>query len=682
MASRDIFRDVKKPGIAVAFILAGLSAAAATAAAQTRPAPVQDPAATATGGRPIPGSVYETRNFTRAVERSTRDRTGRPGAAHWTQYARYEIDARLEPDRKRLTGRERVVYQNRSPDTLRAVPVYLRQNLFAPGSPRRDAVPITGGVTLARVEAQGQALRPADGGPDSAAAGYDVRGTVVWIKLPRPIAPGDSAVFAFEWSFTPPPSPSDGRQGREDDVYFLGYWYPQIAVYDDVNGWVTDPYINGAEFYMDMADYDVRVTVPKGWVVGATGTLRDSASVLTPRTMEWLAAIRGSRSVAHIIAAADLGTGNALVSKGSTSTWHFTASSVRDFAWGTGNHYLWDATSALVPNRARGTVDTVAIHSFFRVSAAAAAWPIGGARFTRDAIEQHSLYLWPYPWSQMTSMEGVLTSGGMEYPMMTLMQPWADTLSLAGDLMHETGHMWFPMQVGSNETRHAWMDEGLTQFSTAEAMRARYGEPRSGGRPNDSEAGQRASYTRAARNGNDAPLMLWSDLFPLNLYFISNYNKAAQVLVALRAVVGDSAFHRALIEYGRRWTGRHPDPADFFNTFDNVSGRDLSWFWVSWFYQAWPLDQAIASVLEDGDNMVITIEDRGLVPMPVNLSVTRADGSVVHISIPVEEWLTGRQTITGRVPRQPEVMKVQVDAENAFPDLNRGNQSWTKREAR
>jgi hypothetical protein len=668
---------VKKSAIALLAVLGALIHPVA-GAAQTRPAPVQDPAATSKGGRPIPGPVYETRNFTRAVERGTRDRTGRPGATYWTQRIRYEIDARLDPAKQRLTGRERVTYLNRSPDTLRMAAVYLRQNLFAPGSPRREPVPITGGVTLTGVEAQGVALRPTKLDSDSGPPGYEVNATVMWIRLPHAILPGDSAAFSFAWSFIPPPSPSDGRQGREDDVYFLGYWYPQLAVYDEVNGWVTDPYINGAEFYMDMADYDVKITVPKGWVVGATGTLRDSASVLTSRTIDRLAANRGSREVAHIIGADDLGTGNALVAKGSTSTWHFTAGNVRDFAWGTGNHYLWDATSALVPNRARGTIDTVAIHSFFRVSTAAAAWPIGGARFTRDAIEQLSLYLWPYPWPQMTSMEGVLTSGGMEYPMMTLMQPWADTLSLAGDLMHETGHMWFPMQVGSNETRHAWMDEGLTQFNTAQAMRALYKEPRSGGRPNDTEQGQRATYIRAARNGNDAALMTWSDLFPLNLYWISNYNKTAQVLVALRAVVGDSTFHRALIEYGNRWTGRHPDPADFFNTFDNVAGRDLSWFWVSWFYRAWPLDQAIASVVEDGDAMVITIEDRGLVPMPVNLSVTRADGSVVHIAIPVEEWLTGRQTITGRVPRQPEVVKVQIDAEGAFPDLNRGNQMWVR----
>ncbi len=647
-------------------------------AAQTRPAPAQDPEATATSGRPLPGPVYETRDFTLAVARGTRDRSGQPGPGNWTQHARYDIDARLDPGKKRLTGSETVTYQNRSPDTLQAVAVYLRQNLFAPGSPRREPVPITGGLLLSRVAAQGQVLREAARERANPSAGYDVNGTVMWITLPRPLAPGDSATLAFAWSFTPPPSPSDGRQGREEDVFFLGYWYPQMAVYDDVSGWVTDPYINGAEFYMDMADYDVRLTVPRGWVVGATGTLRDSASVLTRRTMERLAAVRGRRDVTHLIEAGDLGTANALVSRGSTTTWHFTASNVRDFAWGTSNHYLWDATSALVPNRERGTVDTVAIHSYFRLSPAAAAWPLGGARFTRDAIEQLSAWLWPYPWPQMSSMEGVLTSGGMEYPMMTLMQPWSDTLSLAGDLMHETGHMWFPMQVGSNETRHAWMDEGLTQFNTAQAMRALYGEPRSGGRANDSEQGQRANYLRAARAGRDAPLMLWSDLFPLNLYFISNYNKTAQVLVALRALVGDSAFHRGLIEYGRRWTGRHPEPDDFFNTFENVTGRDLAWFWGTWFYQAWALDQAIGSVVSEGDSVVITIEDRGMAPMPVNLSVTRTDGSVQHIAVPVEVWLKGSRTTSGRIPAKPAPVKVEIDAEQAFPDLNRGNQTWIR----
>ncbi|MDE3173138.1 MAG: hypothetical protein KGN74_08705, partial [Gemmatimonadota bacterium] len=358
---------------------------------------------------------------------------------------------------------------------------------------------------------------------------------------------------------------------------------------------------------------------------------------------------------------------------GATTTWHFVAPNVRDFAWGTSDQYAWDATRALV----NGGRDTVAINSFFRLTAPAAAWRLGGARFTRDAIEQLSNYLWPYPWPKMTSMEGVLNSGGMEYPMMTLMQPWADTLSLAGDLMHETGHMWFPMQVGSNETRYPWMDEGFTQFDVAQGMRALYGEPRTGGRPNDSEAGQRALYLASVRSGGDDQLMLPGDEYPQDLYFVMYYDKTAQALAALRAIVGPDTFHRAFVDYGRRWVGKHPQPYDFFNTMSSVSGRDLSWFWQSWFYHAWPLDQAVGGVTAAGDSAAIEIVDRGLAPMPVPLAITRADGSVQRLDVPASVWLSGARTTTVRVAAEPPIVKVQIDPAGDFPYVNRAGRTWT-----
>ena len=289
-----------------------------------------------------------------------------------------------------------------------------------------------------------------------------------------------------------------------------------------------------------------------------------------------------------------------------------------------------------------------------------------------------SKYLWKYPWPTMTSMEGVLTSGGMEYPRMTLMQPWADTLSLAGDLMHETGHMWFPMQVGSNETRYTWMDEGLTQFNEAQGMRALYGEPRKGGRIADSEQGQRLLYTRVAAAGRDQVLMTRGDLFPSDLYNIIFYDKTAQVLAALRGILGDETFHRALREYGDHWIGRHPHPEDFFNTVDNVSKRNLSWFWNTWFYNSWSLDQAIQSVASSGNTVAITVEDRGLAPMPVKLAITRADGSVQRVEIPVDVWLKGARSYVAHVARTPEVVRVEIDPDGLFPDINRANQLWVK----
>jgi hypothetical protein len=501
----------------------------------------------------------------------------------------------------------------------------------------------------------------------------------MWIPLAPPLLPGDSLRLEVAWSYTPPPAPADGREGHEDHVYFMGYWYPQIAVYDDVNGWVADPYLLEAEFYMDPADYAGRLTVPRGWVVGATGTLRNAAAVLSPQARDSLAAARRSGRVVRVLTPG-ASAGHVFTTGSVTATWDFTASDVRDFAWGTSDRYAWDATRALVSGTGAAP-DTVDVNSFFRLTTPAAAWRTGGARYTRDAVEQMSAYLWPYPYPQMTSMEGVLNGGGMEYPMMTLMQPWADTLSLAGDLMHETGHMWFPMQVGSNETRYPWMDEGFTQFDAAQGMRVLYGEPRRGGRPNDSEAGQRALYLRAARDGEDAPLILpgGGDDYPQTLYFTMHYNKTAQVLAALRALLGPDVFHRAFVTYGRHWVGRHPQPYDFFNAIsDAAGGRDLSWFWTTWFYQGWPLHQVLDGVTAAGDSMEITIVDEGLAPMPVRLAVTRADGSVQRVELPVDVWLGGARRTAVRVAREPRILRVVIDPEAFFPDLDRTKQTWPR----
>lgn len=672
--------------ILVASLVGTVATAPLTLAAQTLPAPTVDPTATArVGGRPIPGPVYESAAFTHAVARGTRTRSGRPGPAAWVQHPRYDIDARLDPDEGRVHGSERIVYRNLSPDTLDRLAVHLRQNAFAPGSPRMSAAPVTGGVTLESVAVDGRALEaepPADpdlsvteSPPGRPASGrYAVDGTVMWVALSRPLEPGDSTTLEVAWSYAPAPAPGDGREGHDGHVWFMGYWYPQVAVYDDVHGWVADPYLLQGEFYMDPADYDVRLTVPHGWVVGATGELANGVEVLSAAARDSLAAARRSGRVVRV-EEPGAGAERAFAPGGPTATWHFTAGDVRDFSWGTSDAYVWDATRALVQDGAR--TDTVAIHSFYRRTAPAAAWAIGGARYTRDAIEQLSAYLWPYPWSHMTSMEGVLDGGGMEYPMMTLMQPWADTLSLAGDLMHETGHMWFPMQVGSNEKRHPWMDEGFTQFDVAQAMRVLYGEPREGGRANDSEPGQRRVYLAAARRGDDMGLMRHGDGFPSSLYFTMYYNKTAQVLAALRGILGEETFHRAYREYGRRWLGRHPEPEDFFNTIEDVTGRDLSWFWRTWFYEGWSLDQAVAAVEERNDSVAITVEDRGMAPMPVLLAVTRADGSVERVQVPVDVWLTGTRRHVVEVRSRPEVTRVEIDPEGLFPDVDRENQRWS-----
>ena len=653
-------------------VLTAFLCVATTLDAQTQPNPALQSSVTV--GRPIPGPVFEIPGFTRAVQRGMRTRSGVPGPNYFVSRARYDIHASFDARANRLTGSETIVYHNNSPDTLNRLALHLFQNAFAPGAPRRQPAPVTGGMTLSKVSVRGVTLHAANNRSDAvpivdsqhrriAESGYFFDNTVLWVSLDKPLAAHDSIVLAFDWSYAPAPAPSDGRQGREGNVAFIGYWYPQMVVYDDVNGWVADPFLLEAEFYMEPADYDVTLTVPHGWVVDATGTLQNPNEVLSARTRQRLADAHRTGDVVRVLTPG----ADASAALGASSTWHFTTHDMRDFAWGTSDEWAWDATRAIVNHS-----DTVAINSFFRLTAKAAAWKIGGARFTRDAIERMSEYLWPYPWPKMTSMEGVLDSGGMEYPMMTIMQPWDDTMHLAGDLMHETGHMWFPMQVGGSETRYPWMDEGFNSFDVAQAMTAQYGKDFKGGRPNDFEAGQRAIYVGAARRGNDLTMMWPGDLYPQDWYFVMFYSKTAQVMSALRGVLGDSVFHAAYREYGRRWIGKHPYPYDFFNTFADVTGKDLSWFWQSWIYNGWPLDQAIGKV----DNGNVTIEDRGLAIMPVKLALTHASGAVERVDVPVDVWLTGARTYTMHVA--DDVVKIEIDPDALFPDIDRSNQTWRK----
>jgi len=636
-----------------------LACSSGTQPAASAPAPA--PPTPVAGTRPIPYPVFEAPPFKRAVDRGTRTRSGEPGPRYWTQYARYALRAELDPKDKRLTGDARARYQNRSPDTLRFVAVQLYQNLFAPGAARNVEVPPTNGMTLSRVSAQGRPLPQLRDVDASVQPGFQIEGTIAWIRLPTPLAPGSDADFEFSWEYTIPPDGAP-RSGTDGEVFMVSYWYPQFAVYDDVNGWQTDWYMGNAEFYMDYADYDVALTVPAGWLIGATGQLKNAAEVLTPETRQRLAEARRSPEVVHVVTEGDRAPGRSTTAgSGGKVTWLFEAHNVRDFAWGTSDKYLWDATRA----------DSATINAFYRPSRIEWAWD-QSARYARHAIEFLSGFLWPYPYPQMTALDGVVSCSGMEYPMITCIGGQRDTLGLYSVIVHEFGHMWFPMQVGSDEKRHAWQDEGLTRFNQAQAMRSFFGGY-------DLERIVRDAYLGFARTGDEVELMRHGDLYPVGTpaYSVASYQKMATNLVALRALLGDDVFMQAYREYGRRWIGKHPTEYDFFNTVNDVSKRDLSWFWRTWFYETWTLDQAIAGVDVRGDSATITVEDRGLAPMPVRLAITRQGASAVERrEIPVDVWLRGERRAILRVAASPKIMKVEIDPENAFPDIDRTNNRW------
>lgn len=641
-----------------------LAAAACTRAPATTPVP-----ATAAGF-----AIAEPEGFARAVQRGTRTRTGQPGPRYWTQYARYRLDASLDVATSRLDGRGTVRYINRSPDALPELAIFLYQNVNRPGAPKDDQFPPTEGMRLDSVLVAGQTV--GERGRGAPGLGYAVQNTVMWLRLAQPLAAGDSIDMSFKWHFTVPQGEPAQRMGTDGEVYFIAYWYPQVAVYDDVNGWQTDPYLGVGEFYMDYADYDVSLTVPDHWVIGATGTLENASQVLTERTMARLASARTADSVVSVVGADSRGPGVATQrGEGRRLTWRWSARNVRDFAWGGSGSYLWDATSTLVGDvNGDGTPDRSLVNAFWRPGAAT--WR-EAARYGQHAVAYFSRYMFPYPYPHMTQMEG-LVSGGMEYPMMTLIaMPPNDPVGLYSVTAHEIAHMWHPMLVGADEKRFPWQDEGLTNFNSAQAVR-----DFTQGKTDEERASQR-NYATIAQRGGEVPMMTHADSFPTSAaYFIGAYEKPNIVFRALRAAVGEEAFNRAWKEYAVRWTNKHPMPQDFFNTFEQVAGRDLDWFWRSWLYETWRMDQSIAEVRPGataGDSTFVVVENLGQAPMPIRLAVTRADGSVERSVTPVDVWLNGARRVTVGVRPGARVTRVEIDPDAQFPDVDRGNQVWNTR---
>jgi hypothetical protein len=635
-----------------------------------RGGPVASPTPGTAGTRSSNLSIPALEAFERAVTSGTRTRTGRPGPRYWQQWADYRLEAELNPVSKRLSGKGTITYQNRSPDVLKEVYVHLLHNIFGPNSRHNTDIPwAVEGVDLSRVAVQGQELKRQS---EESQTGYQVDGTVMRIQLPKPLPPGGSIPLEFTWRLRIPPDGAP-RGGQDGEVFYISYWYPQMAVYDDVNGWQIDQYLGNAEFYMGYGNYDVALTVPAGWLVNATGRLQNGAEVLSPQTRARLDSASRSSRVVHVVTEADREPGKATTAGANGKlTWRFRAENVRDVAWGTSSRYLWDATHAVVGDATGdGRPDTSAIYSFYRPEQRLSHWD-RSARYSRHSIEFFSRYLSPYPYPHMSAVDGPTSCGGMEYPMMTCIGGQWDTLGLYEVTTHEIGHMWFPMIVGSDEKRFAWMDEGLTQFDQSQAMGDFF-------KGFDDEARNRKNYLDIAEMGNEVELMRHGDRYPTYAsYGVASYYKPASVLVALRGVLGEATFHKAYTEYIRRWSYKHPSPYDLFHTFEDVSGKDLTWFWRTWFFETWKLDQAIDTVSTAGDSLEVMLENRGKAPMPVFLAVTRANGVVDRRTIPADVWFSGERRHAIRIPRQPAVKSIEIDTARDFPDLDRSNQVWPR----
>jgi len=626
--------------------------------------------------RPVPAPVVLPPFYERALERGWRSEDGSPGHSYWQQSSSYELEARLDPETAELEGTVRILYVNNAPARLPTVWLHLHQNLHQEGSPRSATEEITGGIHLTSVSADGEELEAMEELDDG--AGYEVDGTLMRLSPGFPVEQGDTLELEISWSETIPQNGS-GRMGHSDkEMYFIAYWFPKMAVFDDLRLWDAQPYLGAAEFYDGFGDYTASISVPEGWTVMATGDLQNPEDVFTALTLERIEQASTSDELVMIAGQAERDAGTVTASgEDGWLTYRFEAENVRDFVWTTSNLQRWDASSAVVPDRDEdGEDDRVLIHSFWRPERAplwAQQW-----KYAKQSIEHHSVYTgFPYPWSHMTSVEGGdIIDGGMEFPMLTLIGPYEDrdAQALFNVTSHELGHMWVPMIVGSNEKRHAWMDEGSTTFLEDESRMELWPGV-------DHHRVEGTSYVEVATAGLEQSMMRHGDWYaPGPGYGTASYSKPATLMVLLRELLGEETWQRAYRAFISEWAYKHPTPWDFFATFERFAEQDLDWFWTSFYFETWTLDHAVGTVRpHTSGGATVTIEDRGFAPFPATVRIRTSTGERIEETIRVDHWLDGHKSFEIEVPAGVgSVTRVEVDPSGYVPDVDRSNNFWPR----
>ncbi|MGI9078109.1 MAG: M1 family metallopeptidase [Gemmatimonadaceae bacterium] len=582
-----------------------------------------------------------------------RSSNGSPGPAYWQQRADYAIAVTLDTARQRVSGKVSIAYTNNSPDSLRFLWLQLDQNLYRPNSKGSAVFPadsrwgvrgFEGGYDISNLTLNGKAARS------------QIDDTMMRIDLPSALAPaGGKLTIAMDFAFLVPEHGSD-RMGRDGTLYEIAQWYPRMAVYDDVRGWNTEPYIGQGEFYLEYGDFEYSVTAPAGYVIAGSGTLQNPADVLTAEQRSRLEKAAKTADVTRIITEQESRPKPA----SGTRTWKFRAENVRDVAWAGAPDFRWDATSW----------NGILTQAYYPWPRSGKGWE-NAAENTQWSIRTYSELFYPYPYPQATSVAGPV--GGMEYPMFVMVHYADEPQGAFGTIDHEHGHAWFPMIVGSNERQYAWMDEGLNTYINAFSN-----ERRSAG--SSSWPQYLANWKQVVNRKIQAPLMTAADRINPAALGAIGYRKPGAVLLALRNhVVGAEKFDMAFREYIRRWAFKHPTPADFFRTIENYSGEDLAWFWRGFFYSTDVLDIGLETVAmqqrEDGNFAVVSLRKLTSIPFPVTLRLKFADGTSMDTRLPVLIWAAGDSYDAAIAVKKP-VVGVRLWPDPSVPDWNVSNNTW------
>jgi hypothetical protein len=604
-------------------------------------------------------SLYIPRDVQKAYNKGTREADGKPGKNYWQNSANYNISITVMPPDRTVKGTEQITYFNNSPDTLKQLNMKLIMNIHRAGATRfRNTTPdyITPGMQVDSIFVNGE-KKPWDNAK--------ALGTNQFVKLSTPLLPHDSVKLNITWHYEL--ALGAGREGVIDPTtFYIGYFYPRISVYDDYNGWDRLEFNDRQEFYNDFNNYTLNVTVPKNFVVWATGILQNPAQVLQPEYVKRMQRSFTSDSVIHIVTPADIAQ-KQVTAENDMNTWVWKANDISDMVTAVSDHYDWDGASTIVDD---ATHRRASMQAAFDDTSADFHLAVKWGLHTLNGLS-HNLPGVPYPYPKMTAFQGF---ADMEFPMMVNDSHETDLADAQLLQDHEMAHTYFPFYMGINETRYGYMDEGWA--TTFELFL------------NEDEIGKQAAldryrnvrikpYITDPSSSEDLPIITpTSEL--VGGYAHNAYGKASLSYLALRDLLGDELFKKALHVYMANWHGKHPIPWDYFNSMNSGSGKNLNWFFYNWFFTNDYIDISLQAVVKEAGGYVFSIQNIGGYAIPFDIKLTYADGATQTIHETPAVWEHNQKQVFFHIATK-KVIKSAVLDNGIFMDADVSNNSWVSK---
>ncbi|HIN46132.1 MAG TPA: M1 family peptidase, partial [Candidatus Marinimicrobia bacterium] len=587
---------------------------------------------------------------------------------YWQQWVHYGMEVSLDTAEHSLSGTSNITYVNKSPDSLHRIYMHLYPNAFQVGSVKYREYKrrhYSGGISEDKPSFIRIDRFDIQNGDTTVPIEVKIDDTILEAELPSPLSPGDTLTFELDWVHQV--REHNDRAGYKDDQYDFAQWYPKMVVYDK-HGWQNIPFHAIGEFYGEFGTYDVKIDVPGGYIVGASG-------VVTDGDPGWSAvAVDTSIELDEWLESREESTTDSAVRRLVT----FHAEQVHDFAWITSPNFLYES----------GEWNGIDIHVLYD-SEKGRDWTKEVVKRGERVLEWLTTKFGEYPYPQVTITHAMI-GGGMEYPMLVM-----NGSSSEGLIAHEIGHIWFYGILGNNEHEEAWLDEGFTTFQTGWYMMNQYPPDGHGGSGNDlfgkmmflqklltsNSLVESAQWdvARFVTSGYNTPIAGSSRKSPgYSVYGYNAYSKPAMMLYNLRGYLGEERFLSAMQSYYDQWKLKHPDEERFRTAMREATGEDLDWFFDQWLHEAGYADYALtgwkSKRLASGEyEVTASILNKGTMAYPLDVEVELANGE----SYRPERWtnFTNRwkDDYTFTVPVRPK--RITLDPDDWILDVDRRDNS-------